>query len=160
GLPLRPGVGHPHRGRRHAVLSPGLGGPDRARDPRPQRRRVPVRHRRPPLHAEVRRAHRAPARAQRDRTHPLRRLLPPARPQATFLVQREPDWFCRRGSPGLAPDPDSRAAARSDMSKYWLMKTEPETFSIDDLKRVGIEPWTGVRSVFARFHMRAMSVGD
>lgn len=46
------------------------------------------------------------------------------------------------------------------MPKYWLMKTEPDTFSIDDLERVKVEPWTGVRSVFARFHMRAMSVGD
>lgn len=46
------------------------------------------------------------------------------------------------------------------MPKHWLMKTEPETFSIDDLERVKVEPWTGVRSVFARFHMRAMSVGD
>jgi predicted RNA-binding protein with PUA-like domain len=46
------------------------------------------------------------------------------------------------------------------MSKYWLMKTEPETFSIDDLERVRVEPWTGVRSVFARFHMRNMTAGD
>jgi predicted RNA-binding protein with PUA-like domain len=47
------------------------------------------------------------------------------------------------------------------MSKqYWLMKTEPETFSIDDLERVRIEPWTGVRSMFARFHMRNMNPGD
>lgn len=44
--------------------------------------------------------------------------------------------------------------------QYWLMKTEPETFSIDDLERVKIEPWTGVRSMFARFHMRNMTVGD
>ena len=46
------------------------------------------------------------------------------------------------------------------MPNYWLMKTEPETFSIDDLERVRVEPWTGVRSVFARFHMRNMTVGD
>jgi predicted RNA-binding protein with PUA-like domain len=46
------------------------------------------------------------------------------------------------------------------MPKHWLMKTEPDTFSIDDLERVKVEPWTGVRSVFARFHMRNMSVGD
>ena len=46
------------------------------------------------------------------------------------------------------------------MPNYWLMKTEPDTFSIDDLERVKVEPWTGVRSVFARFHMRNMSVGD
>lgn len=46
------------------------------------------------------------------------------------------------------------------MPKYWLMKTEPETFSIDDLERVKVEPWTGVRSMFARFHMRNMTVDD
>ena len=46
------------------------------------------------------------------------------------------------------------------MPNYWLMKTEPDTFSIDDLERVRVEPWTGVRSVFARFHMRNMTVGD
>ena len=40
------------------------------------------------------------------------------------------------------------------------MKTEPETFSIDDLARVGTEPWTGVRNYMARNHMRAMQVGD
>jgi predicted RNA-binding protein with PUA-like domain len=40
------------------------------------------------------------------------------------------------------------------------MKTEPDTFSIDDLERVRVEPWTGVRNYVARNHMRAMSVGD
>jgi predicted RNA-binding protein with PUA-like domain len=44
--------------------------------------------------------------------------------------------------------------------RYWLMKSEPEQFGIADLARVKIEPWTGVRSFFARAHMRAMSVGD
>ena len=43
---------------------------------------------------------------------------------------------------------------------YWLMKTEPETFSIDDLKRVKKEPWTGVRNYQARNNMKAMEVGD
>jgi predicted RNA-binding protein with PUA-like domain len=42
----------------------------------------------------------------------------------------------------------------------WLMKTEPDTFSIADLQRVGTEPWTGVRNYVARNHMRAMAVGD
>ena len=46
------------------------------------------------------------------------------------------------------------------MKKFWLMKTEPETFSIDDLVRVKKEPWTGVRNYMARNHMRAMSLGD
>ena len=44
--------------------------------------------------------------------------------------------------------------------RYWLMKTEPDTFSIDDLERVGIEPWNGVRNYQARNHMRAMQPGD
>jgi len=42
----------------------------------------------------------------------------------------------------------------------WLMKTEPDTFSIDDLKRVKIEPWNGVRNYQARNHIRAMKKGD
>ena len=40
------------------------------------------------------------------------------------------------------------------------MKSEPDTFSIRDLERVRVEPWSGVRSFFARMHLRAMSVGD
>lgn len=44
--------------------------------------------------------------------------------------------------------------------KYWLMKTEPEAFSIDDLARLGREPWSGVRNYLARNFMRAMKVGD
>jgi predicted RNA-binding protein with PUA-like domain len=44
--------------------------------------------------------------------------------------------------------------------RFWLMKSEPDVFGIADLARVKIEPWTGVRSFFARAHMRAMSVGD
>ena len=43
---------------------------------------------------------------------------------------------------------------------YWLMKTEPEDFSIDDLQRVDVEPWTGVRNYQARNFMRSMRVGD
>jgi predicted RNA-binding protein with PUA-like domain len=43
---------------------------------------------------------------------------------------------------------------------YWLMKSEPEDFGIDDLRRVGTEPWSGVRNFQARNFMRAMNVGD
>lgn len=43
---------------------------------------------------------------------------------------------------------------------YWLMKSEPSDFSIDDLARVGTEPWTGVRNYQARNYMRAMQAGD
>jgi predicted RNA-binding protein with PUA-like domain len=44
--------------------------------------------------------------------------------------------------------------------RYWLMKSEPDSFSIDDLQRVTVEPWSGVRSHFARAYMRQMTVGD
>lgn len=45
--------------------------------------------------------------------------------------------------------------------QHWLMKTEPETFGIDDLARVKVEPWTGVRNYQARNFMRdQMKVGD
>ena len=47
--------------------------------------------------------------------------------------------------------------------RYWLMKTEPDEFSIRDLKeRPGkTEAWNGVRNYTARNHMRdLMSVGD
>ncbi len=45
--------------------------------------------------------------------------------------------------------------------KYWLMKTEPDAFSIDDLKNAGTEPWDGIRNYQARNLMRdEMKVGD
>lgn len=42
----------------------------------------------------------------------------------------------------------------------WLMKSEPDAFSIDDLNRVGTEPWNGVRNYQARNFMRQMRAGD
>lgn len=42
----------------------------------------------------------------------------------------------------------------------WLMKTEPDTFSIDDLRARKVEPWNGVRNYQARNFMRAMRRGD
>jgi predicted RNA-binding protein with PUA-like domain len=44
--------------------------------------------------------------------------------------------------------------------QYWLMKTEPDVFSIDTLKQKKVAPWDGVRNYQARNHMRAMQVGD
>ena len=45
--------------------------------------------------------------------------------------------------------------------RYWLMKSEPDAFSIDALQRVGVEPWNGVRNYQARNFMRdGMQVGD
>ena len=46
------------------------------------------------------------------------------------------------------------------MPRYWLFKTEPDSFSIDDLERVGREEWSGVRNFQARNLMREMQIGD
>ena len=44
---------------------------------------------------------------------------------------------------------------------YWLIKSEGECYSIDDLKRDGRTAWTGIRNYQARNYMRdGMKVGD
>jgi len=43
---------------------------------------------------------------------------------------------------------------------HWLMKSEPEVYSIDDLRRDRRTPWDGVRNYQARNHMRVMEKGD
>ncbi len=44
---------------------------------------------------------------------------------------------------------------------WWLMKSEPDGFSIDDLKAQKREPWDGVRNFQARNYMwKQMAVGD
>src|SRR4051812_7484144 len=46
--------------------------------------------------------------------------------------------------------------------KYWLFKTEPETFSWAMQKKKGAkgEPWSGVRNHMAKNNMMAMTKGD
>lgn len=44
--------------------------------------------------------------------------------------------------------------------KYWLMKSEPSAYSIDDLKRDRKTDWNGVRNFQARNFMREMQAGD
>jgi predicted RNA-binding protein with PUA-like domain len=43
---------------------------------------------------------------------------------------------------------------------YWLMKSEPEAYSWDDLVRERETEWTGVRNPAAALHLKAMAVGD
>jgi len=45
-------------------------------------------------------------------------------------------------------------------TQYWLVKSEPETYSWDDLVRDRRTAWTGVRNYAARLHLKAMEVGD
>ena len=42
----------------------------------------------------------------------------------------------------------------------WLMKSEPDTFSWDNLVRDGATQWDGVRNYAARQHLNAMQAGD
>jgi predicted RNA-binding protein with PUA-like domain len=43
---------------------------------------------------------------------------------------------------------------------HWLMKSEPESYSWDDLVRHGGTEWDGVRNNAARLHLKAMKKGD
>ncbi|HIF39355.1 MAG TPA: EVE domain-containing protein [Gemmatimonadetes bacterium] len=43
---------------------------------------------------------------------------------------------------------------------YWLMKSEPDVYSIDDLIADGRTHWDGVRNYQARNNMMKMAVGD
>lgn len=47
-------------------------------------------------------------------------------------------------------------------TNYWLMKSEPSTFSIDDLAQSRDQRtcWDGVRNYQARNYMRTMALGD
>ena len=45
---------------------------------------------------------------------------------------------------------------------YWLLKSEPETWSYEDQKKKGAkgDAWTGVRNFTARRHLQEMKKGD
>jgi len=43
---------------------------------------------------------------------------------------------------------------------YWLTKSDPDVFSIDDLRQVKRTPWDGVRNYQARNYLRSMAKGD
>jgi len=43
---------------------------------------------------------------------------------------------------------------------YWLVKSEPETWSWDAHVKAGDDAWTGVRNHQAKAHLKAMTTGD
>ena len=43
---------------------------------------------------------------------------------------------------------------------YWLMKSEPNAYSIDNLEAEGTTIWDGIRNYQARNFMRKMNIGD
>ncbi len=44
--------------------------------------------------------------------------------------------------------------------RYWLVKSEPDAFSWDQMVANGVEPWTGVRNHTAKLNLKAMRKGD
>ena len=46
------------------------------------------------------------------------------------------------------------------MPNYWLVKSEPDTYSFEDLQRDKTTIWVGVRNPAAALHLRGMAVGD
>lgn len=43
---------------------------------------------------------------------------------------------------------------------YWLVKSEPETFSLDDFEAEQVTVWDGVRNYQARNNLKAMKLND
>lgn len=51
--------------------------------------------------------------------------------------------------------------SKSEKKQYWLMKSEPDAYSIDQLKKDKTALWSGVRNYQARnFMTQSMTVGD
>lgn len=46
------------------------------------------------------------------------------------------------------------------MSSYWIVKTEPSTYSYDDLAKQKTAVWDGVKNNLALKHLRQMQSGD
>src|SRR2546427_8326819 len=69
----------------------------------------------------------------------------------------------RNASPSpykFIPHPSSLIPHPFMLMNYWLMKSEPSAYSIDDLKRDGTTSWDGVRNFQARNFLREMRAGD
>ena len=43
---------------------------------------------------------------------------------------------------------------------YWLIKSEPDTWSWDQHVKKGVDSWTGVRNHQAKVHLQTMKKGD
>jgi predicted RNA-binding protein with PUA-like domain len=61
---------------------------------------------------------------------------------------------------GVSFSPHAKTRNQRPDMRYWLMKTEPGSYSIDDLARDKSTRWDGVRNPIARKHMQEMKEGD
>src|SRR2546425_8211629 len=53
-----------------------------------------------------------------------------------------------------------RGSREGTMPSYWIVKTEPSTYSYDDLERQKTAVWDGVKNNLALKHVREMRPGD
>ncbi len=60
----------------------------------------------------------------------------------------------------MGPDPGTKRSAYTPGVAIWLLKTEPNEFSFDDLVARGVEPWDGVTNPAALRNMRAAQAGE
>jgi predicted RNA-binding protein with PUA-like domain len=70
------------------------------------------------------------------------------------------DFFTRFGAALPLPVGGVTSLRQENRMAYWLMKSEPESYSWSDLVRDGETEWDGVRNNAARLHLRAMKPGD
>ncbi|KAL3808475.1 hypothetical protein ACHAXA_000888 [Cyclostephanos tholiformis] len=73
----------------------------------------------------------------------------PSKMPPTSLTKR-----CTAPAAAAAADDDD------DAVQYFLLKSEPSEYSIEDLARDVREEWGGIRNYQARNHLRSMRVGD
>lgn len=78
--------------------------------------------------------------------------------KATF--QSEGNSTLKYESGTIEPGPFRLQNGVKRTMNYWLMKSEPEVYSIDDLARDQTEIWDGVRNYQARNFLKTMKVGD
>jgi predicted RNA-binding protein with PUA-like domain len=75
----------------------------------------------------------------------------------TVARARRKPWF----GPRFGPVRRSRVGTVTiGVMAHWLLKTEPASFSIDDLARKEVEHWDGVRNFQARNNLRAMRLDE
>lgn len=60
----------------------------------------------------------------------------------------------------LSPPASPKMPSEVGTISYFLMKSEPDVFSIDDLEAKCVEPWDGVRSHQAKKVIQSMKIGD
>lgn len=54
----------------------------------------------------------------------------------------------------------SALAPETELHSFWLLKSEPDEYSLDDLEEDGVGKWDGIRNYQARNYLKAMKVDD